>query len=73
MPGSNATADRGRVGRGAAGWLAAALRARSLRPSWIGLVALLAAVGLARLSAQAPFSNYDDRAIWGLKAKALLA
>lgn len=36
------------------------------------LALALVSLVLAKLSVAAPFSSYDDRAIWGLKAKALL-
>jgi hypothetical protein len=62
----------------AIGSVAWAVRAWLQRGRWkarISPTALaLALVGLvlAKLSVAAPFSSYDDRAIWGLKAKALL-
>jgi len=65
----------GALGLGTAVWLVrVVLRWRSapLRISPTAIAFALAGLGLAKLSVAAPFSSYDDRAIWGLKGKALL-
>ena len=63
------------LGLGTAAWVVrVALRWRRapLRISPTAIAFALAGLALAKLSVAAPFSSYDDRAIWGLKGKALL-
>jgi hypothetical protein len=63
------------LGLGTTVWLvrvALKWRRAPLRISPTAIAFALAGLALAKLSVAAPFSSYDDRAIWGLKGKALL-